>query len=242
MDQNRASTHSTSTPPPSRSSQQPHHPDNYVRRFRYDFYVNPATKADESEVEPEPTESQKRRRNRKKRARASQLKAGGLTSYRSSPRSVAEGPRRMARFDWTLGEEPRPLSTFSRCASWALLHCLWYDHHIGRDAELEALSGTRSPWRSCWSGDGFARAWEELTDGLDNWVIPDMRLPVAGDALGDRQMRTNLEWGVRRGQFAPPHENRYQGDNFSWLSEVFEKYNDFCVGKRHLWGREAVPR
>ena len=55
-------------------------------------------------------------------------------------------------------------------------------------------------------------------------------------------MRKNLEWGVKRGVFAPPHENRYQGDNFNWLAAVFEKYQDFCAGKQLLWGGELVPR
>ena len=172
-------------------------PQQPIRTFRYNYYVNPAAEAD-SAAEEEANESKSRRRNLKKRARASQLKAGGLTSYRSAL-SRGEGPRRMARFDWTLGAFPRPLSAFSRSSTWALLHCLWYEHHIARDAELEAISGARSPWRSCWSDEGFARAWEELREGVDERVKGKMRLPVGGDGRGGLLMRKNLEWGSRGG-------------------------------------------
>ena len=205
-------------------------------KYRYAFFIHPdpATE-DETEVEEaEHPNSLKRRRNLRRKDRASKLKSDPTARASRSGGTC----RRMARFDWTAEEPPRPLAP-PKANHWLLLNCLWYEHNISRETEPEQLSGSRNPWRSCLTPVGFNRAWEELSQQVDE----DITLPAAFDERGDRKMRCLLHDRVAQGLWAPPSRHRFNGDNFDWLSAVvFEQYQDFCLSKLHLWGRSAVER
>lgn len=148
------------------------------------------------------------------------------------------GPRRMARFDWVIEPPPRPLARSSQAGVWLLLHCLWWEHNIALEAESELGACRRNPWKSCWSSEGFVEAWTELTGELE----VEVALPTPGCAAEDRALRLMLTDEVTKGLFKPPFEHRFQGSNFKWLSNAFEAYQDFCVGRQLLWGVSKVPR
>ena len=193
--------------------------------------------------------SSKKKRRKNSTPASSSASSSSSSSWPPSTSSAAAGEdrqlgmfrggaRRAARFDWEIEGPPRALGHSSTRSPWLLLHCMWWEYNIAIEEEASLL-GTRGRgrWKSCWSAQAFQDAWTELSAELDTAV--DIPSTAAGE---DRAFRTLLTWGVTTGVFKPPFQHRFQGSNFKWLANAFEDYQDFCFGKRLLWGLDMVPR